>query len=438
MTYPEEVKAILWNEISEMAAYPWLFAKNPESDFSRKRMLDFENLLRFSISIENGSTKYELLKYFDYDSDTITSSAFSQQRAKLLPVTFQYLLSRFNSHFPLEKYREKYQLVLSDGSEFNIARDPEDLSTYHPPSGKSTKGFNTLHTISLFDVLNKRYLDCVIQPGREKNEFRAICDLIDRYPFEETPILIMDRGFAAYNVYAHAIEKGAFFIIRAKDVNVRRMLTVEDLPDQVDTAVNLILTRTGARSKRKHPELSDQYRYISPDVSFDFIEPKTSGEYPLSLRIVRFEVADGIYENIITNLPPDEFPPGEIKDLYHMRWGIETSFRDLKHTIGATSLHSKKAEYIELEIRARLIMYNFCAVIAGYVVITAKDTKHTYQVNFSMAIKICRTLLRLACGKKPPDVIGLIGKYTLPIRPGRSFVRRHRFQAPVSFCYRFS
>ena len=35
-----------------------------------------------------------------------------------------------------------------------------------------------------------------------------------------------------------------------------------------------------------------------------------------------------------------------IKELYHMRWGIETSFRELKYAIGLTSFHSKKRDYM--------------------------------------------------------------------------------------------
>ncbi len=438
MTYPEQVKSLLWHDIHEMSQNPGLFAKNPDSDFSRKRKLDYENLMRFLITMESGTTGHELLKYFDYAHDIPSSSAFYQQRKKLLLDAFQYLLFQFNSHFPFQKYKGKYQLVACDGSEFNITRNPDDLDTFHPPSGKSTKGFNMIHTISLYDILNKRYLDCVIQPGRKKNEFQALCDLTDRYSYGESPIFIADRGFSSYNYYAHAIEKGVFFLVRAKDINVKRLLDLETLPEHFDTNVEIILSRTQSKKKKKHPELSEQYRYISKNVSFDFIEPGSSDEYQLLLRIVRFEIADGIYENIITNLPADEFKPDEIKQLYYMRWDIETSFRDLKHTIGTVNFHSKKVEYIEQEIWARLILFNFCAIITTHVVIEQNDTKHTYQVNFAMAMKICHHFIRLREDDPPPDVEGLIGNYTLPIRPGRTYDRKYRFQLPASFSYRVS
>ena len=438
MTYPKQVKAYLWGDISEMSQNPGRFAKNPDADFTRKRKLDFENLMRFFISMQSGTTAHELLKYFEYDTNTISNSAFYQQRQKLLPSAFSYLLRRFNSHFPLALYKGKYNLVGCDGCEFNIARNPDDTDTFHTPNGKSTMGFNMLHATSLYDILSKRYLDCVIQPGRKKNEFRAICDLVDRYSYGGFPIFIADRGFSSYNFFAHAKENGFLFMLRAKDLNVRRLLDLQTLPTFLDSRAEIILTRSQSKKKRLRPDLAELYRYISTKVAFDYIAPGASEEYPLSLRIVRIEVAEGVFENIITNLPESEFPPDEIMHIYHLRWNIETSFRDLKHTIGATNFHSKKTNYIEQEIWARLILFNFCAAITTHIVIVQKKTKHIYQVNFSMAMKICHHFLRLRNHDPSLDVEALIGSYILPIRLGRNYTRQHRFQLPASFCYRFS
>jgi len=295
-----------------------------------------------------------------------------------------------------------------------------------------------IHTTSSYDLINKRYLDCVVQPGRLKNEFRAICDLADRDDFGGLPVYIGDRGFSSYNFFAHAKEKGIFHLIRAKDVNVKRLLGLQSLPDSIDTGIEIILTRTQSKKDRLRPDLDEQYRYISKDVAFDYIEHGSVDEYTLSLRIVRVEVAEGAFVNLITNLPPDDVSTEELKYWYHLRWGIETAFRDLKHTIGAVNFRSKKIEYIEQEIWARLILFNFCSIIATHLVIAQNDTKHVYQVNFAMALKICHHFIRLKDGEPPPDVLALIGKFTLPIRADRKFARKRRFQLPAAFCYRFS
>jgi hypothetical protein len=103
-----------------------------------------------------------------------------------------------------------------------------------------------------------------------------------------------------------------------------------------------------------------------------------------------------------------------------MRWGVETSFRELKHTLGLTNLHSKKEACIIQEIFARMVIYNFCEIIMLHVVIQQKSIKHGYQVNFSMAMNICRQFFKSLKNEHPPDVEALIQKHILPIRKGRT------------------
>ncbi|WP_040381268.1 transposase [Enterocloster hominis (ex Hitch et al. 2024)] len=114
--------------------------------------------------------------------------------------------------------------------------------------------------------------------------------------------------------------------------------------------------------KRLHPESEPLYRYICKAVPFDLITDSRP-EYRMQLRVVRFQIAEGGYENIITNLPADEFSLEQIKHIYHLLWGQETSFRDLKHTIGTENFHSGSPKYIEFEILCRMTLYNFCTII---------------------------------------------------------------------------
>ncbi len=435
MSFPQKVKSALWAIVDTMACNTAQFVKNPEKDFTRERKLGFVQLIRFFLCMESGCINHELLKYFYFLPDEVpTASAFLQQRAKLLPETFRHILQQLNHRFPTKGLMGKYSLIAADGCEFNIARNPQDLSTFHPASGRSKNGFNSLHSVSLYDLLSKRYLDVVTQPGRLKNEFAALCQLIDRYMYGGSPIFLADRGFASYNVFAHALEKGCFFAIRAKDINVKRLLAADCLPDRIDKWVDVILTRSNAKKTRQHPELEPLYRYICKAVPFDYITDSLP-EYHMRLRVVRFQIAEGVYENIITNLPSDEFSSEQIIHIYNLRWGQEISFRDLKHTIGTANFHSKSPEYIEFEILCRMTLYNFCTIITMEVPTKKEVGKWEYQVNLSMAIKICFKFLSNNIG--PGNINDLISRYILPIRPGRTYARQLRFQPPASFAYRF-
>lgn len=442
MSFAEQVKNSLLEIISEMSAHPQDFSKHPKTDFSRNRKLVFPMLLHLIISMEAGTVKDELLNFFSFDKNTVSNSAFFQQRAKLADHTLPYLFHTFNNLYPYTLYKDKYQLLAADGSSFTFTRNPRDPDAYFAPDGKTTNGYNQVHVIPLFDLLSKRYTDCVVQPIRKKNEFRALCTLIDRNPTVPgiIPIFIADRGFHSLNVFAHAIEHHSYFMIRATDIKMQRLLGI-DLPagqSSFDIQVRRMLTRSNSKKKRLHPELADQYKFICREVAFDYIDPEKQPEYPIDLRVLRFKISEAGYENIITNLPPGEFPVDEIKQLYHLRWNIETSFRELKHVIGAEKFHSKKREYIEMEIWARLLLYNFCSIITRHVVIHRRGKKHQLQVNYSVAYKACHYFLRLHNGESPPDIEGLIEKNTLPVRPDRKYARQHRFRVPVSFTYRFS
>ena len=119
-----------------------------------------------------------------------------------------------------------------------------------------------------------------------------------------------------------------------------------------------------------------------------------------------------------------------------MRWGIETSFRELKYAVGLTNFHSKKQEYIIQEIFARMIMHNFAEMITSHVIISQTDTRYAYQVNFTVAIHICRYFLRVENNVPPPNVEALIHKNILPVRPGRKDKRKIRSKTAVCFVYR--
>ena len=60
-----------------------------------------------------------------------------------------------------------------------------------------------------------------------------------------------------------------------------------------------------------------------------------------------------------------------------------------------------------------------------------KNNDKTKQVNFTIAIYICREYLRNKRNLSPPDVINLIEKHVLPVRPGRKDPRKVKTQASV-------
>lgn len=435
MKYSNVVKAMLFTSIHELAANPEHYVLHPGKDFSRNRKLGFQRLLLMLLTMEGDCIKEELYRYFGRSTDTPSKAAFYKQRKKVKEDAFRSLLVSFTQKYQKKLLKGKYSLVACDGSAADIFRNPDDSDTFFEPNGKSTRGFNQIHINAFFSVLDKKFTDLLIQPARKRNEYSAFCQMVDRSESDTPVIYLCDRGYASYNAFAHVIESGQFFVMRCTDDKTEKILGFPlDNIQQLDYHVERILSRSQSKKKRFHPEQEEQYRFVCKNVPMDYI---TQGhpEYRLSLRIIRIELSDSCYENLITNLPELDFDFDDLKDLYRLRWDEETSFRDLKYPLCLKAFHSQKYEYIIQEVWARAILYNFCSEIAMAVEIPEKKRKYVYQVNYSEAIKICRDFLRIHDGTTL-DVEGLIAQNILPVRPGRTFPRQARFKLPISFCYR--
>lgn len=73
--YATTVKNTLFKLVNEMSEVSYLFAQNPENDFTRNRKLNFETLIKFFLSMEGSSLSKEILEYFQYDTDVLIQPA---------------------------------------------------------------------------------------------------------------------------------------------------------------------------------------------------------------------------------------------------------------------------------------------------------------------------------------------------------------------------
>lgn len=439
---PKILQEILRREINSLDVLKC--AKDPERDFSRTRKLPLNVLVTTMLHMEGQSVGNELLSMFPKANETPSPAAFVQQRNKLNSGVFDVLFHSFvqaTESFQVPKTFHGMRLLAVDGSDIHIPTDLSDENTLCI-SREGQTPHNMLHLNAMYDLLQRTYIDEIIQDFRGINEHAAFVEMVDRSWIDKA-LVLADRNYESYNDFAHVIEKGWFFLIRVKDIGSSGMLRGLDLPkeDCFDVKIDLNITRKQTNEVKVLLRDRNHYRYIPPGANFDYLPARNRKAeptrwYPLSFRIVRFPISENSYEVIITNLPVDEFPPPEIKNLYAMRWGIETSFRALKYTVGLLYFHSKKAEYIRHEIAARLIMYNFFELITTHVIITTKNRKHSYKANFTRAVHICRLFLRGDIS--PPDVEAQIARNIVPIRLDRQRKRERRFSSVISFAYRLS
>lgn len=400
-------------------------------NFSRKSALTAEVVIRLLIGAEGGS----LDKILHTAGLKVTASAISQRRAQILPEVFRAVFTNFNSACVDHGLFRDYRLLAVDGTAVNLPRNSAAPSFVQ--NDGIPKGVNQLHVTPLYDLLNRTFADVVIQPEPKKDEIGAVVEMLERNTFQQKTLLIGDRGFESYNLIAHCLEKSNVdFLIRVKQSR-SAMREVAKVPMmEVDCNIGFTITTTQTNEDKEKHYIHLQVPKKSKAGSktrrgrWDFPSP-----YPMRFRICRFLLDNGEFETVATSLPPS-FTLEDIKELYHLRWGIETSFRDLKYTLGLVNLHGKSDTFAEQEIYASLTAFNFASRVCREVVVwQPKDGVYAYKVNFKMAVTLCKEFLRTpnADGEK---LLEEIARYTVPIRPNRQDERNLKVKGFVGFVYR--
>lgn len=442
----QQTKDLFLSAVADVAADISRYVVSPGKDFSRNRKITPETLLTFLVSQGSSSERVEMLDFWELGSSMPTSSAMNQQRAKLKPAAVETVFRNFASSvaectdFP-ESDRH-YRFIAADGSTATYSSFPRySPNEYLCSPGKSLGGVYSIHINAFFDLDAHIYTDAVLQPVRNKNEFGAFCSIVDRHgtlPGKKN-VYIGDRGYCSYNNMAHVMEQGQYFLFRTKDIHSKGLVGNFDFPDSESFDIDIRTTLVRSHSRKVQTIPGTYVRFVGKSQAFDFVEYGSFDTYLSSFRIVRFQLENGTYECLVTNLPRDEFPPDRLKTLYCRRWGIESSFRKLKYTIGLSNFHSCKPDYIKQEIWASLTAYNITETMVNNTVVQQRgDNKHTYKVNFTIATHICRVFLRPSTEKDPNTVMMLLRRELIPIRDERHYKRLQtaHFRRPRYFIYR--
>ena len=139
--------------------------------------------------------------------------------------------------------------------------------------------------------------------------------------------------------------------------------------------------------------------------------------------------------SVLRPTPEEDFSLQDLKVLYRLRWAEETSFRELKYTIGLINWHSRKPSAIHQELVARMILYNFCEMVTTHAVPENKsENKLIYKINFATAVNICRAYLRN--GGDETEIMQLIQRNLTPVRLNRKYPMNLRPKRNRDFVYR--
>jgi hypothetical protein len=151
---------------------------------------------------------------------------------------------------------------------------------------------------------------------------------------------------------------------------------------------------------------------------------------PLTVRVV-FVYRNGFRRRrLVTSLlDPILFPASELARLYHMRWDIETFYRDFKHTLGATSWHCQTPTSFHKELLVHMIalcLIRIAMIEAGYLANVSVG-----QLSFSRALTETRLFIKLILSTSDvllwPSIWAIFvqhcARHRVKFKPNRQFPR---------------
>lgn len=442
MTEADRLKDELIAAIRSVERRKHHFCQNPGKDFTRNRRQTMGETMLALMAMTGGTLQRELYQYAAEGNAEISPSAFCQSRAKIKPEAFHEVFRVFNARCAerdAKTYRG-YHLYAVDGSCVNMARNPDSPCFVSYES--NPRGYCQFHLNAWFDSENKTYFDALLQPQPRADERAALMDMIARNRFVGKNILTLDRGYESYLVFYTILAKENLeFVCRIKD-RKGCMKPLKDWPmAELDRDVEVVIT-TSQKEYREHKDAGyvliqtrkhegrRRYSAKTRNGHWPFEKP-----YTLKFRIVRFLLPTGQYETVATSLDRS-FSVDDLRTIYGRRWGVESSFRALKYMVNLTNLHGRSDDFVYQEIYAALTAYNFASRVVNAIVVEQKPERaYAYQVNFTMAVYLCRKFLRQPRGSSKA-LLERIQKYMEPIRPGRADKRKIRPKSFVAFNYR--
>ncbi|MBQ3451972.1 MAG: IS4 family transposase [Selenomonadaceae bacterium] len=401
--------------LKEMESNKAQYIANPQKDFTRKRKVTFYDMMWFLLFIGANSMSEEIRRAFnDKAFSYISEVAILKSRSKIKVSAFEQLLRKFNDTLENPKKYKSYRVIAVDGSDFSSLYSAD--SQYATISNQYG-GANRMHINFAYDILNKNFLDCVIEAKNKADERKGAVKMLSALCESEKILAIMDRGYDGLKIFEHCNRiKNLSYLIRIRSGMTKE---IKSLPDkELDLDLNFEVRE---QSKRLPYKMKIQ--------AWDMELPCT-----VSFRLVKVKLKDK-WLVLATNLPRSDFSACKLKTLYEKRWKIELAFRDIKHALGALHFHSKKDLFNLQEFFAHLIRYNLTSRIIRQSRLTKNGKlKYRYKINFKSAGQIVQDYCRRALDYE--KILEQITHYVHPLRYNRLFQRNCRYVYPVSFNYR--
>jgi Insertion element 4 transposase N-terminal/Transposase DDE domain len=325
-----------------------------------------------------------------------TTSALSQARARLGELPLQILFEEIcrpiaTRSTPGGFYRD-WRVMAMDGVVLDAPDTPENNTQFtHTNTGRFPSAYPAVRILALVEAGTHAIVAASL--GTATNNENSLVDGV--LPGVEPDMLVTaDRGLAGTHIFQALVARGAVPLLRVS--TQVRLDVLEDLPDGSYLSV-LLPNKAQSHARRKIEDLGG----MTTAATRAYLE-----KVGTICRVITYTIdhPDGAGETIrlVTSiLDPDSAPALELAALYHERWEIELTFKELQvhQTGGQRVLRSKSPGMVRQEIWGLLIAHYAVRRIMHQA--TAHHALDPDRVSFTRSLRIIRRAVTSAADFSP-------------------------------------
>lgn len=398
---------------------------NNTTYFTRNRKMDAIDVIKYIIVIRDERNQLiKCMKYNEFRKDNmnISNQGINLQRLKLNPDAIKYIsndLVRLNydkNNYERVRRLKGYYLLAIDGTDLILPNNDDETKKYY--GGNTNKDLEITRTMAsascCYDVINRLIVSSSIHPYRTSERLMAIENIKESMDIiKNKKIYVFDRNYISLFMMLLMFKSEHKFVFR-----VNTKLFKEEINAMESNDENIRIEITQERlNVLKNEEYYEDLLYVEHMV----------------VRCVKLALDSGEEEILITNLENEEFNYEEMKQIYKMRWEIETVYNALKHKINLENFSGYKRTIIEQDFFASIYIWN---IMQTFILderddINESEKYYIYEmkINDSLAIAILKEkLINLFYEENKKkvfsEIIDEMLKYIEPVRPDRKFKRK--------------
>ncbi len=398
--------------------------RTSDRHFTRRRKLPFVNCMLILLQKTVRSIQLHLQDFFaalPQACQSASVSSWSEARLKLKHTAFIELNERAildvaygpEHGFAVRRW-QGHRLLAMDSSLIRLPNEAAlgeefgwvDCANQEGASGR----YPQARLSALTDVLNRLVLEASFVPWRRSERDLAAAHIRPMLPGD---VALLDRGFAAYELWAQFILQERRFVCRCPRSSFS---PINELFAQNQAGRSVVVT-------------------LQPEPKKRAAMRRAGLPASITVRLVTVRLETGELEVLATNLLDEAlYPTAAFAELYHQRWGIETYYGLIKSRLDLENFSGRSAEAIRQDLYSTIFLSNMESILIQpaqrQLEQASEQRKNPAQVNHAVSFHTLKSqMIALLLNHQPvsqvlPKLERLFLANPVSSRPGRKVPRQ--------------